>query len=289
MFASLEKRMNKFWNSDQTLAQSDPEFVAQFNNFAYGMVLHEPAANPEDLSDTMRSLLILATLVGCRGIEEFESFLPVAFSTGVSAVSIKEMLYEANGLLGLGRVLPFLTVTNETLHTMNIHMPLPSQAPISTHESLASMQTGDNKDDSDAISRGKAVMLKLFGRGITRDEHRENENTDCHRLHGRTTDSAFPEYIHEWQSQYYGELYSRSGLSIQQREILAFSLLSASAASEAQIHERLFSNLRAGNSLQLLQAVVAQCLPYLGFSQSQQTLSYIACYELNDTSTDEQN
>ena len=44
MFDELKSRMNKFWNDDRTLAQTDPEFVELFSNFAYDEVVNEPGA-----------------------------------------------------------------------------------------------------------------------------------------------------------------------------------------------------------------------------------------------------
>lgn len=48
MFDELKSRMNKFWNDDRTLAQTDPEFIELFSNFAYDEVVNEPGANHPD-------------------------------------------------------------------------------------------------------------------------------------------------------------------------------------------------------------------------------------------------
>ena len=34
MFDELKSRMNKFWNDDRTLAQTDPEFIELFSNLS---------------------------------------------------------------------------------------------------------------------------------------------------------------------------------------------------------------------------------------------------------------
>ncbi len=79
MFDELKSRMNKFWNDDRTLAQTDPEFVELFSNFAYDEVVNEPGANHPDLDDSTRSMAILAALIGCQGLDDFELMVPVAF------------------------------------------------------------------------------------------------------------------------------------------------------------------------------------------------------------------
>lgn len=128
MFDELKSRMNKFWNDDRTLAQTDPEFVELFSNFAYDEVVNEPGANHPDLNDSTRSMAILAALIGCQGLDDFELMVPVAFESGVSAVQVKEIVYQAVAYLGFGRVLPFLKKTNEILEAKNIHLPLEPQS-----------------------------------------------------------------------------------------------------------------------------------------------------------------
>lgn len=87
MFDELKSRMNKFWNDDRTLAQTDPEFIELFSNFAYDEVVNEPGANHPDLDDATRSMAILAALIGCQGLDDFELMVPVAFESGVGVPS----------------------------------------------------------------------------------------------------------------------------------------------------------------------------------------------------------
>ena len=109
MFDELKSRMNKFWNDDRTLAQTDPEFIELFPNFAYDEVVNEPGANHPDLDDATRSMAILAALIGCQGLDDFELMVPVAFESGVGAVQV-------------------LKKTNEILEAKNIHLPLEPQS-----------------------------------------------------------------------------------------------------------------------------------------------------------------
>lgn len=53
--------------------QTDPEFIERFENFAFGEVVSEG-----DLDDKTRFLTILASLIGCQGIEAFRALLPAA-------------------------------------------------------------------------------------------------------------------------------------------------------------------------------------------------------------------
>lgn len=60
-------------------------------------------------------MAILAVLMGCQGIDEFKIMLLKAWAAGLSAISVKEIVYQAVDYLGIGRVQPFLTPTNEVL------------------------------------------------------------------------------------------------------------------------------------------------------------------------------
>ena len=49
--------------------------------------------NQGDLDDRTRMMAILATLLGCQGIDEFKVMLPAALNLGVTPVEAKEIVY----------------------------------------------------------------------------------------------------------------------------------------------------------------------------------------------------
>ena len=46
--------------------ETDPELIERFDNFAFDEVV-----NSDDLDDKTRFIAILATLLGCQGVDEF--------------------------------------------------------------------------------------------------------------------------------------------------------------------------------------------------------------------------
>ena len=72
------KRNGLFSDGKITLEQGDPEFIELFSRFAYDEVVNEPGAQHPDLDDATRSMAILATLIGCQGVDAYEMMLPVA-------------------------------------------------------------------------------------------------------------------------------------------------------------------------------------------------------------------
>lgn len=140
------KRNGLFSDGKITLEQGDPEFIELFSRFAYDEVVNEPGAQHPDLDDATRSMAILATLIGCRGVDAYEMMLPVALETGVTPVQVKEVVYQAVAYLGFGRVLPFLKTTNEVFIDKDINLPLEGQSrpvplPANSRRSTSSART----------------------------------------------------------------------------------------------------------------------------------------------------
>ena len=79
---------------ESQLAKTDPEFIELFDNFAFDEVV-----NQDDLDDKTRFMAILATLLGCQGIDEFKLMLTAAYNLGLTPVEMKEILktYKSGG------------------------------------------------------------------------------------------------------------------------------------------------------------------------------------------------
>lgn len=176
MFDELRNRMNRFWNEGTTLQETDPEFVDFFSRFAYEEVIREPNANHPDLDDATRAMAILATLIGCQGLDEYALMLPVALDAGVSAVSAKEIVYQAVAYLGIGRVLPFLRKTNEILGSRGVALPLASQSATTPQTRAAA---------------GEQAQIDIFGEHMRGFARSGPERRPVISMHGwQTTVSA---------------------------------------------------------------------------------------------------
>ena len=105
--------------------ETDPEFAERFEHFAFDEAVNEPG---QQLDEVTRHMAILATQLGCQGTEVFRRELPLALDAGVTPVMVKEIVYQAVDYLGMGRVLPFLDITNEVLTERGVALPLAGQA-----------------------------------------------------------------------------------------------------------------------------------------------------------------
>ena len=72
-------------------------------------------------------MAIIATLIGCQGIDIYKDILPVALNFEVTPIEVKEIVYQAVAYLGMARVFPFLKATNEILKCRGIKLPLEGQ------------------------------------------------------------------------------------------------------------------------------------------------------------------
>ena len=69
--------------------RTDPEFIERFDNFAFDEVVNQKG---QGLDDKTRFMAILATLLGCQGIDEFKCMLPAALRFGVTPIEAKEIV-----------------------------------------------------------------------------------------------------------------------------------------------------------------------------------------------------
>lgn len=213
---------------------TDPEFIERFDNFAFDEVI-----NQDDLEDRTRFMAILATLIGCQGIDEFKAMLPAALNFGVTPVEEKEIVYQAVAYLGIGRVYPFLHAVNDVLTSKGIKLPLENQATTST---------------KDRLEKGIAAQVDIFGDGMK--EFYKSGPEESRHINHWLADNCF------------GDYYTRKGLDYNQREMITFCFLAAQGGCEPQLTSHAVANMKMGNDKQFLIKIISQCLPYIGYPRS---------------------
>ncbi len=198
------------------------------------------------MDDKTRFTAILATLIGCQGIDEYRSMMTAAMNFGVTPVEIKEIVYQAVAYLGIGRVFPFITATNEILEAKGIKLPLEPQAKTTT----------DNR-----LQAGIQAQIDIFGDGMKEFYKSGPEET---------------RHINRWLADNcFGDYYTRGGLNYKQREMITFCFLSAQGGCEPQLTSHAAANIRIGNDKAFLIKVVSQGLPYIGYPRSLNALRCI--------------
>ena len=221
------------------LEATDSEYYERLKHFINEEVTPDPDAY---LDPATRHLAVIATLIGCGGIDAFCEFIPTAMENGVTPVMIKETVYQATDYLGYGRVLPFLKENNRILEQSGIKLPLPSQ----------SNTTIDNR-----LEKGVEAQAEIFGESM-REAWKKGP-------------------INRWlAANCFGDYYMRGGLDLKQREMITFCFLLSQGGCEPQLTAHARGNMRIGNSREFLERVVFNCLPYVGYPRS---LNAMACID----------
>lgn len=220
------------------LYETDPEFMDIFEHFAGDEVIHQKG---QELDDVTRYMAILATLLGCQGQDAFRFILPQALQVGLTPVMVKEVVYQSCDYLGFARMLPFLNIVNEELEKQNIALPLPSQKTT----------TRDNR-----LEKGADTQAIIFG------DHMKEAWKNGH--------------INQWLADNcFGDFYTRTGLTLAQREMITFCFLMAQGGCEPQLIAHAKGNMNLGNDEAFLRKVVSQCLPYMGYPRSLNAMTCI--------------
>jgi len=140
--------------------KTDPEFVERVTHFISEEVKKEPG---QELDDSTRYLAVLAALAGCQGTGVYEELLPIALDAGLSPVAVKEMVYQSVDYLGLGRMWPFLRITNEIMERRGIALPLESQAVTNMEDRLEKWIQAQAEIFGDRMKEAwKAVHINLW-------------------------------------------------------------------------------------------------------------------------------
>lgn len=217
--------------------ETDSEFMNRFEHFAFDEVVNEEG---QQLDTQDRWLAILAVLAGCQGTDAYRQMLPRALDEGLEPSAVKEMVYQSVDYLGMGRMWPFLQITNEVF--MEKGIPLTSAGKAAT-----TME--------DRLEKGAQLQVDIFGEQMK--------------------DAWKTGHINRWlAANCFGDYYTRTGLSLAQREMITFCFLMAQGGCEPQLTGHAQGNMNLGNDKAFLVRVVSQCLPYIGYPRS---LNAITC------------
>ena len=232
--ASKEYHEKLFPGYQSKFLETDPEFIEWFDNFAFDEVV-----NNDDLDNHTRMIAILATLLGCQGLDEYKAMLPAAMNMEVTPIEIKEIVYQSVAYLGIGRVFPFLHATNDFLLSQGIELPLPGQSTTGAETRL---------------ERGIKVQIDIFGESMK--EFYKSGPEESRHINHWLTDNCF------------GDCYTRTGLDLKMREMITFCFLSAQGGCEPQLIGHAAANIRLGNDKACLIKIISQCIPFIGYPRS---------------------
>jgi 4-carboxymuconolactone decarboxylase len=229
-----------FPNRKSKLAETDPELIEVFDNFAFDEVL-----GYGNLDTRTRLMVILASMIACQAITEYKVMLGGALNVGVTPVEVKEIVYQAVPYVGMAKVYDFIHATNEILESRGVQLPLEGQ-------STTSPET--------RFEKGYAVQKSIVGERL----EQMYADSPANQLH-------IQKYL---SANCFGDYLTRTGIDTKTRELLTFSMLLSLGGGEPQLKGHIQGNLNVGNDKERLLNVVTQLLPYIGYPR---TLNAIRC------------
>lgn len=227
-------------NIEKQYTTTDTEYIERLKYF---INIDVTARNIIDVKT--RYIAILAALLGTGSREVFNEILLNALNNGVQAAEIKEIIYQATPYLGIGKVIPFIDISNAVFNERNIK------------------DDNGNKiiDITERLLRGEEIQIKIFGE---------------HMRGFAYSGEALTRHINQWLSQNcFGDYYTRAGLDYKIRELITFCFLMAQGGCEPQLKSHITANLRMGNDKKLLIEIVSQCLPFIGYPRALNAINCI--------------
>ena len=224
---ALKNHEELFPNHKSKLAETDPELVEVFDNFAFDEVLQNG-----NLDIRTRLMVILASMIASQALGGYRVMLGGALNIGVTPVEVKEVVYQAVPYVGIARVYDFVHVTNEVLTSRGIPLPLEGQSTTTPETRFA---------------KGYETLKAVVGSRI----EKLYSDSPADQIH-------IQKYL---SANCFGDYLSRHGIDLKTRELLTFSMLVSLGGCEPQLKGHVQGNLNVGNTRETLLSVITQLLP----------------------------
>ncbi len=246
---ALKNHEELFPNRKSKLAETDPELIEVFDNFAFDEVLQYG-----NLDNKTRLMVILSSMIACQALAEYKVMLTGALNVGVTPIEVKEIVYQAVPYVGMAKVYDFIHATNEVLESRGIKLPLAGQ----------STTTPETR-----FEKGYAFQKRIVGDRI----EQMYADSPANQIH-------IQKYL---SANCFGDYVARGGIELQIRELLTLSMLLSLGGCEPQLKGHIQANVNVGNDKETMLSVVTQLLPYVGYPR---TLNAIRC--LNEVLPEQQ-
>ena len=184
------------------------------------------------LATNQKYFVLLATCAAQGLSEEAEGVTAAALKAAVEPIAIKEAVYQTAPYVGIGRVKEALEGVNKALKEAGVRLPLASQTAV---------------NDQNRLAKGIEVQTAIFGDAIT-------------QMHKNTTEPMKPLMIND--------LYTRTGMSVKDRELVVFATIAALGGCEAQLKAHADANLKEGATKQNLIDALQVAVPLNGFPRT---------------------
>ncbi|MGA2004552.1 MAG: carboxymuconolactone decarboxylase family protein [Terriglobales bacterium] len=180
-----------------------------FDNFAFDEVLSHGS-----LDARTRLMVQLASMIASQALSEYRVMIRPALTVGVTPVEIKEIVYQAVPYVGMAKVFDFIHATNEALRENGVELPVQGQ----------STTTPESRSE-----KGLAIQKQIIGADLV-EKLRTSAPEDQKHIQRFLSANCFGDHL------------TRSGIDLQTRELLTFSMLVSLGGCAPQVKGHVAAN-----------------------------------------------
>ncbi len=235
------KNMQELFGGSMATTGNDVEMMQILQKYIFGEVF-----TIGNLDNKTRELITVVCLTTMQTLPQLKSHINGALNAGNSPIEVREAIYQCAPFIGFPKTLNALSVLNEVFKERGIQTPL---------------ESGVTVTEEDRCQKGKEIQEKLYGDEIKQAMKGlpDNIGDDAARF---LTEVCF------------GDFYTRKGLDIKTRELLALAVL-VTKDDDITLKSHIKGSLKAGNSAETVAAVILQCMPYTGMPNALHAFNYL--------------
>lgn len=201
----------------------------------------------ELLSPLQKYCALLSCVTAQALPEAAETIALSALKEKVTPLEIREIVYQCAPYVGIGRVRETMEGVNDAFKAAGISLPLPTAMTVS---------------DKNRREAGEQMVMKLNGDRMK-------------QILSQVPKDEYDLRVNDLYDFCFGDFYTRSGLSLKDRELVVFGAIAALGGCEAQLRSHIGANLREGTSKAQLVDALRVMLPYLGFPRTLNAMNQV--------------
>lgn len=223
------KNMKILFNGSMTESGADVEMMQILQKYIFGEVF-----TVGELDIKTRELITVVSLTTQQTLPQLKAHINGALNAGNTPLEVREAIYQCAPFIGFPKTLNALGVLNEVFKERNIEPPA-AAATVSENE---------------RYKKGKEIQEKLYGDEI------------------KQAMKGLPDNLGDEAARFltevcFGDFYTRQGLDIKTRELLALAIL-VTKDDERTLRSHIKGSIKAGNTPETVAASIIQCMPYTG-------------------------
>lgn len=223
------KNMKILFNGSMAESGADVEMMQILQKYIFGEVF-----TVGELDIKTRELITVVSLTTQQTLPQLKAHINGALNAGNTQLEVREAIYQCAPFIGFPKTLNALGVLNEVFKERNIEPPA-AAATVSENE---------------RYKKGKEIQEKLYGDEI------------------KQAMKGLPDNLGDEAARFltevcFGDFYTRQGLDIKTRELLALAIL-VTKDDERTLRSHIKGSIKAGNTPETVAAAIIQCMPYTG-------------------------